>query len=255
MAATPLVVNYNSFGGATSQRNFFEIQPNGQFGYDYNPSTLSFASGTVADELGLTQASGALNSSPGGALQSASVFMNNLVQNEYSQFGSFQATWQTLAELDPEYLGDLAAWAQSTGDLYTFLNQWTEHHPAGRIEPADDRPGWHVQRPGRERADDRSARHVQRPGRERADARSARRVQSGWRERADSRAARLLCPDRRGQQRDAGRSRLLHAPARARRRRSWLPPTISGTVAGRAMAFNQTDTPFTPIEKTGVWTV
>ena len=30
-----------------------------------------------------------------------------------------------------------------------------------------------------------------------------------------------------------------------------LPPSISSTVAGRAMAFNQTDTPFTPIEKTG----
>ena len=129
MTATPLVVNYKSYGGATSLRNFFEIQPNGQFGYDYNPSTLSFASGAAADELGLTQASGALNSTPGGALQSAAVFMNNLVQNEYSQFGSFQATWQTLAELDPKYLDDLAAWAQSTGDLYTFLNQWTSTPP------------------------------------------------------------------------------------------------------------------------------
>ena len=166
MAATPLVVNYNSLG----ERNFFEIQPNGQFGYDYNASTLSFASGTVADELGLTQASEALDSSPGGASQSASVYMNNLVQNEYSQLGSYQATWQTLAELDPEYLLDLAAWAQSTGDLYTFLSQSPlTDTPAGRIEPADDRPGWHVQRPGRERANDRSARHVQRPGRERAE--------------------------------------------------------------------------------------
>ena len=64
MTATPLVVNYNSFGGATTKRNFFEIQPNGQFGYDYNQSTLSFMDGTAAAVLGLTQASGALNSSP-----------------------------------------------------------------------------------------------------------------------------------------------------------------------------------------------
>ena len=142
MTATPLVVSYNSFGGATTRRNFFEIQPNGQFGYDYNPSTLSFASGTVADELGLTQASGALDSSPGGASQSASVYMNNLVQNEYSQFGSYQATWETLAELDPEYLGDLAAWAQSTGDLYTLLNQWTNTTPpAGSSLPTTDPAG------------------------------------------------------------------------------------------------------------------
>ena len=142
MTATPLVVNYNSFGGATGERNFFEIQPNGQFGYDYNPSTLSFASGAVADELGLTQASDALDSSPGGALQSASVFMNNLVQNEYSQFGSYQATWETLAQLDPQYLGDLAAWAPSTGDLYTFLNQWTNTtSPAGSSLPTTDPAG------------------------------------------------------------------------------------------------------------------
>ena len=142
MTATPLVVRYNSFSGVTGARNFFEIQPNGQFGYDYNPSTLSYADGTVADELGLTQASGALNSSPGGALQSAAVFMNNLVQTEYSQFGSFQATWQTLAELDPEYLGDLAAWAQSTGDLYTFLSQWTNTTPAaGSSLPTTDPAG------------------------------------------------------------------------------------------------------------------
>ena len=143
MTATPLVVNYNSFGGATSPRNFFEIQPNGQFGYDYNPSTLSFGSGTVADELGLTEASDALDSSPGGASQSASVYMNNLVQNEMSQFGSFQATWETLAELDPEYLGDLAAWAQSTGDPYTFLSQspLTNTPPAGSSLPTTDPAG------------------------------------------------------------------------------------------------------------------
>ena len=140
MTATPLVVNYNTLAG--DQRNFFEIQPNGQFGYDYNPSTLSYMGGTAADALGLTQASGALNSFLGGALPSASAFMNNVVQSEYSQFGSFQATWETLAELDPAYLGDLAAWAPLTGDLYTFLNQWTNTTPpAGSSLPTTDPAG------------------------------------------------------------------------------------------------------------------
>ena len=45
---------------------------------------------------------------------SAAAYMNNLVQNENSQFGSFQAAVTQLAQEDPEYLGDMAAWAQST---------------------------------------------------------------------------------------------------------------------------------------------
>ena len=157
MTATPLVVNYKSYGGATSQRNFFEFQPNGQFGYDYNPSTLSYMSGTAAAALGLTLASGALDSITGGAPPPAAVFMNNLVQNEYGQFGSYQATWQTLAELDPKYLNDLAAWAQSTGDLYTFLNQWTNTTPqAGSSTPMTD-PAGTYSGPGARRADARAA--------------------------------------------------------------------------------------------------
>ena len=48
-------------------------------------------SGTAAAALGLTQESGAINSSPGGQHPSVSEFMNNLVQNEISQFGSFQS--------------------------------------------------------------------------------------------------------------------------------------------------------------------
>jgi hypothetical protein len=143
MTATPLVVSYNSFGGASSKRNFFEIQPNGAFGYDYNPSTLSFASGTLADQLLLTDASyGVEDTFTGGKLPSAPVYMNNVVQTEYSQFGSFQATWQALAQLDPTYQGDLATWAQSTGYLHTFLNQWTNTTPpAGSSLPTTDPAG------------------------------------------------------------------------------------------------------------------
>ena len=80
MIATPLAVDYNSIVGATANRDFFEVQPNGGFGYDYNPSTLSYMRGTAAAALGLTQASGALDTTPGGELPSASAYMNNLVQ-------------------------------------------------------------------------------------------------------------------------------------------------------------------------------
>ena len=61
------------------------------FGFDNNPSDLSYMSGTAAAALGLTQASGAIDSSPGGQHPTMAQFMNNLVQNETNQFGSFQS--------------------------------------------------------------------------------------------------------------------------------------------------------------------
>ena len=85
-----LGLDNKSIVGATANNDFFDVSPNGDFGYDHNPSSLSYMSGTAAAALGLTQASGAINSSPGGQQPSVSEFMNNLVQNENSQFGSFQ---------------------------------------------------------------------------------------------------------------------------------------------------------------------
>jgi hypothetical protein len=68
--------------------------------------------------------------------------MNNLVQNELNQFGSYQATWETLAQLDPNYLGDLAAWAQLTESPYQFLSQSTNTTPpAGSSMPVTDPAG------------------------------------------------------------------------------------------------------------------
>jgi hypothetical protein len=140
LTAPPLVVAYGSIVGATANRAYFEISPNGQFGFDNNPSSLSYMSGAAAAALGLTQASGALNS-PGGEPTSAAAFMNNLVQNENSQFGSFQALWPQLAQEDPNYLGDLAAWAQSTYGLYTFNQSTTTASPAGSSTPTTDPAG------------------------------------------------------------------------------------------------------------------
>jgi hypothetical protein len=119
--APPLTVDYNSIVGATANRDYFEVQPNPDYGFDHNPSSLSYMGGTAAAALGLTQESGALDSTPGGQQTSAAAFMDNLVQNENNQFGSFEAVWPQLAQADPAFLGDLAAWAQSTGGLYQFL--------------------------------------------------------------------------------------------------------------------------------------
>jgi hypothetical protein len=250
MTATPLVVNYISLGGATEPRNFFEIQPNGQFGYDYNQSTLSFASGTLADELYLTQASYALDSFYGGRLPAAPAFMNNLVQSEYSQFGSFQATWETLARLDPNYLGDLAEWAQSTGYLYTFLNQWTNTtSPAGSSLPMADPPGTYsgpgasaptIDPPGTYSGAGASAPTEDPAGTySLAGASAPTLAHAGY--YVPTAGASSKTPD------DAG----YYTPYPGATAEILLP-AISGAVAGRAMAFNQTDAPFTPaIEKSG----
>ena len=141
MTATPLNVQYSSIVGATANRDYFDVQPNSDFGFDHNPSSLSYMGGTAAAALGLTQASGAVDFTLGGESTSAAAFMNNLVQNEDSQFGSFQATWTQLAQEDPEYLGDLAAWAQSTGGQYQFLQNSTTNTPpagtsTGTLDPA-----------------------------------------------------------------------------------------------------------------------
>ncbi len=82
-------------------------------------------------------------------------------------------------------------------------------------------------------------------------ARPSTLIKNVGRPRPSRRDGRLLCPDSRRQQRDAGRSRVLHAYPGAMEEIKALPPSISSTVAGRAMAFNQTDTPFTSIDKTG----
>ena len=223
MTPAPLVVNYNSIGGATTKRHFFEIQPNGDFGYDYNQSSLGYMDGTAAAALGLTQASGALLSSTGGAsplaspLASATAYMNNLVQNEYNQFGSFQATWETLAQLDPEYLGDLAAWAQSNGDLYTFLSQsTTTTPPAGSSAAVIDPPGTYSG-----------------PG-----ASAPTLAQPGY--YVPTAGATSETPD------DPG----YYTPYPGATEEIKKPSAISGAVAGQTTAFNQTDTPFSAVAVT-----
>ena len=100
MTAPPLLVylNWNDqpIIGATENNDFFNVSVNGAFGYDLDPSSLSYMSGTAAAVLGLTEEDGAINSSPGGQAPSMAEFMNSLVQNENSQWGSFQSTTPTV---------------------------------------------------------------------------------------------------------------------------------------------------------------
>lgn len=110
--APPLTVKALSEG----DRSFFEIQPNGADGFDANPSNLSYISGTAATELGLTQASGAIDSTPGGQHPTLGRFMDEVLtwHNQYGDpivFGSVSTT-----SVGRE--ADLRAWAASHGREY-----------------------------------------------------------------------------------------------------------------------------------------
>jgi hypothetical protein len=118
MTGAPLNVLYNAVTGATANSGAFTIQQNGNF--NYASSSLTYAGGTAAESLGLTQAAGAFLSSTGQIVTSASDWMDNFIQNFSDQFSSFQI--QNPGGPVPGEQSALEAWAQSTGGQYEFLN-------------------------------------------------------------------------------------------------------------------------------------
>ena len=112
MTGPPLSVVANQLDGATENNDFFEIAPNGAFGFDKNPSTLSFASGSAAGLLGLTQESGAIDSSPGGQHPSIEQWMTNVLLHETNQFGQ-PLEFNQLQCHDTIFSSKLEAWAHA----------------------------------------------------------------------------------------------------------------------------------------------
>jgi hypothetical protein len=145
MTAPPLGVDLNWHNqpiiGATQNNDFFEVDPQGAFGFDFNPSFLSYMSGTAAAALGLTQASGAIDSTPGGLHLSVPQFMNNLVQNETDQFGNPVHFGSFQTNILPDQKA-FAAWAQSIGGYpYQFLTSNFTTPRAGSSLPVTDPAG------------------------------------------------------------------------------------------------------------------
>ena len=140
MTAPSLTVENQFYKGATENNDFFEIQPNGVFGFNSLPSSMSYVGGTAAVALGLTQASGAIDSSPGDLRMSVAQYMDDILNetNQFGQpveFGSFQST-------EPRLDAPLAAWAQSIeGDGYQFLSSHLTTPPAGSSAPVTDPAG------------------------------------------------------------------------------------------------------------------
>jgi hypothetical protein len=199
MTGAPLSVLYTAVTGVTENSGYFSIQQNGDFNYD--TASLTYASGTVAASLGLTQASGAWLQTPGENITSEAAFMS-LIEAEDPDFGSFQSTMAAVGGGGP----GSADRPGEVGSVYrrsVSISERYEHHTAGWHEYTDDRSGRHVQRPRCQRAhagrvgqlysDHRS--DVRRSG----DCRPCRLLQLDGRERANTCAARLLCPDCRRQ--------------------------------------------------------
>ena len=139
MTGAPLSVKYNTVSGATSKRDFFTIQQNGNF--NWASSSITYAGGTLAGSLGLTQTAGAVLSSPGevvipgtcplqGLCMSPADYMNNFLQNYSDQFSSFQTTDYPTSAYPPGLQAALEAWARSTGGQYDYLQYWSANTPS-----------------------------------------------------------------------------------------------------------------------------
>jgi hypothetical protein len=127
MTGAPLYVEYLTVTGKTANRAWFEIQQ--EANYMWNSSSISTATGAAAASLGLTQAEGALASSPGQIVTTASAWMNNFINNESDQFYSFQSAYNTKSSIPPGEQSALEAWAQSTDGRYSYLEGWSANTP------------------------------------------------------------------------------------------------------------------------------
>ena len=230
MTAAPLSVLYTAITGDTANRGYFSIQQNGDF--LYNSSSLTYATGSAATPLGLTQDSGAYDSTPGQDITSPAAFMNNIVQTEDGQFTSFQSTWQSLATESPQSQAAFFAWAQSSDGLYTLLqNSFSNTPPAGASAPTIDPAGTYSGAGASAPTPARQARIFPSPGRPPLRRRlSTRPAHIAWRARARRRRTRpaLTAPRGRARRRPRRRARIFRARGRPplRRRRSTKPAHI-----------------------------
>ncbi len=142
--APPLSVYSHQITGKTQNNDYFDITPNGAFGFDQNPSTLGYltnVSGTAADQLGLSQTSGAIDSSPGGQHPTIAQFMNNTL-HEKDQFGNPVHYGSYQAETPNRFTNGLTLWETRGGLGEQFLSTYHQTTiPAGQSTPVTDPPG------------------------------------------------------------------------------------------------------------------
>jgi hypothetical protein len=123
--AAPLNVTYHAVTGATANSKSFWIEQ-GARNNALTSSIMTYAGGTAAARLGLTQAKGAYDSTPGQVVTSASAWMNNITHTQSAAFSSFQFVDSPAAVTNT----DLQEWAQSTAGVHTYLGAAGETPPA-----------------------------------------------------------------------------------------------------------------------------
>jgi hypothetical protein len=135
--APELTVQDNEVTGLTANNSYFMLQPQGAAGFNQNPSTLGYASGTAADELRLSLGSGAIDSALGGEHQSINNSIQGMITN-HDQLGN-PVHFGSFANLDPRLNDDLAAWIDSPAGIAYQL--FTAKAPAGQPTAVPDPPG------------------------------------------------------------------------------------------------------------------
>ena len=128
VTAPVLTVQSNQLQGLNgASHDFLEVSVGGEYGFDQRPSSLSFATeptGSAADLLGLSQLSGAMDSSPGGQRVSIAQMMEQFIKIAPDPFGSFQSA-------EPRLDGAFEYWQQHHPS-YAFLpNNHKTTTPAG----------------------------------------------------------------------------------------------------------------------------
>jgi Protein of unknown function (DUF3383) len=127
MTGALLQVGWSNVAGVNQKSGFFSIQQNGDF--LYNSSSVSFASGSVAAALGLTESAGAFVTPeeivPVTDASLASFMKTLIADNPDDPFSTFQTTWDPKDFTPPGEEAGLEAWATSTGGQYTYLEGYS----------------------------------------------------------------------------------------------------------------------------------
>jgi hypothetical protein len=142
MTGAPLAVTYRHVKGPTGSTAYFLIQqwPD----VNWISSSLSYMGGSAAADLGLTEAAGAFDSTPGQIVTDPSEWMNNLVApgnpEGSDQWSSVQFAYDNRAAIPPGAQRALADWAKTTDGQYKFL--WASANTPPIVNSAPSVPQW-----------------------------------------------------------------------------------------------------------------
>jgi hypothetical protein len=138
LRAPPITVSENGNGipinGATEQNDFLSVTSYPAYGFDQDPSSMSYLTGTAADALGLSQATAVSDASPGGQHPTLSDFIDSVV----AQLGALGTGFAKFMSTEPRFLTSFNLWvAKHPG--YQFLQNGIV--PAGSSSPVTDPAG------------------------------------------------------------------------------------------------------------------